>query len=59
MTPNWLKLISKGVDSVWSWVMNLWEINSQINHDSWCKELTDSFKNYHQLPIENLELEET
>ena len=39
LNPNKKKLESKGVDSVVSRVMNLSEINSDINHETFCSAL--------------------
>lgn len=42
--PNKLKLISKGVDSVASRVVNLKELNADISHETWSDALAEAFK---------------
>ena len=44
LNPNKAKLLSKGVDSVISRVMNLKERIPDITHDKFCSALADSFK---------------
>ena len=44
LSPNKLKLISKGVDSVKGRVINLTKLNPSINHDNFCTALAEEFE---------------
>lgn len=43
LNPNKKKLMSKGVDSVISRVLNLKELNAEIDHEKFSQALTDAF----------------
>lgn len=45
LSPSKAKLQSKGVESVISRVINLKEINSSIDHDSFCNAIEEAFIN--------------
>lgn len=47
LNPDPKKLISKGITSVRSWVMNLEEIDAHITHEKVCKVLVSNFFKYY------------
>jgi lipoate-protein ligase A len=48
LNPNPKKLLSKGVDSVKSRIMNLTEVCPHISHESFCDALAAAFKKKHK-----------
>lgn len=58
--PNKLKLLSKGVKSVVSRVVNLQEFDPSINHDTMGEKIIEAFFNHHgtRCDVEELEVEE-
>lgn len=43
LNPNKLKLISKGVDSVLARVVNICEHRPEVDHEAFCKSLSEAF----------------
>jgi len=56
LTPNKLKLQSKGISSVASRVINLKEINSSLDHDVVCSALEKRFLEYYNMPPQEPEI---
>lgn len=48
LNPNKAKLISKGISSVTSRVLNLSDLNSAINHDSFVESISEVFRSKHK-----------
>lgn len=48
LNPNKLKLKSKGVSSVAARVVNLKELDSSINHESFCEKVIETFCDFYQ-----------
>lgn len=59
LTPNKLKMQSKGISSVSARVKNLKSIDPNISHDGICDALVDSFRKYHNIDCDVEEVDES